>query len=294
VNDKNRNLLARALSALALLPVVLWLTWTGGPGFALLVAVGAGLAALELSRLPAIGAAARSGAGAAPGSGGGLRNVTGAAVATAVVAFLLPLVHEPAFHRALPQLSVEILLTALVLAALCDALFFELDLPLAPRRVGLAVLGAVWCGLPLSAIVQLRQLPHGEVWVLIALSLSFGNDTGAYFAGRAFGRRKLFPRISPSKTWEGAIGGSVASTLFACLFGGIWLPELPLWGAALVGLGGSILGPLGDLSESLFKRAYGAKDSGRIMPGHGGMFDRIDALLFISPFVLFCARHLTR
>jgi phosphatidate cytidylyltransferase len=290
VNDKNRNLLARAVSAVLLLPVVLWLTWQGGLGFALLVAVGAGLAALELNRLPAIGAAARSGATTLPGSAGGLRALTGAAVASAAVSFLLPLLED----RPSPLLSLESLFTALVLASLCDALFFEQDLSLAPRRVGLAILGPVWCGLPLAAIVELRQLPHGAVWVLVALSLSFGNDTGAYFAGRAFGRRKLFPRISPSKTWEGAIGGSIASTLLACLFGGLWLPELPLWGAALVGLGGSILGPLGDLSESLFKRAYGAKDSGRIMPGHGGMFDRIDALLFISPFVLFCARHFTR
>jgi phosphatidate cytidylyltransferase len=285
MTDKNRNLLVRLASALALLPLVLWLTWQGGLAFALLLSGAAAVAALELNQLPAAGGA--PGAGVPAGRAGEL---TGAAIASAGAAFLLPLLH----HRPLPYLSLEAVLTALLLLSLCDALFFETDLALAPRRVGLSLLGAIWTGLPLSALVQVRQLPHGEVWIVITLAVAFGNDTGAYFFGRAFGSRKLFPRISPSKTWEGAIGGALAATVIVSAIAALWLPEVPLWGAAVVGLGGSVLGPLGDLSESLFKRAYGAKDSGRIMPGHGGIFDRIDALLFVAPFIWLCARGLTR
>ncbi|HEX4384045.1 MAG TPA: phosphatidate cytidylyltransferase, partial [Myxococcales bacterium] len=119
---------------------------------------------------------------------------------------------------------------------------------------------------------------------------TWANDTGAYFAGRAFGKHKLYPRISPSKTWEGAIGGTLSSIVGACVVQRFFLPALSLHGAIVIGAGAAILGPLGDLSESMLKRAYGAKDSGKLLPGHGGLLDRLDALLFNAPFVLLCAR----
>ena len=128
---------------------------------------------------------------------------------------------------------------------------------------------------------------------MLTLTVTWLNDSFAYFAGRAFGRRKLYERISPSKTWEGALGGAAGSIAGALIVREIWLPELPSWGAAFIGAGAAVLGPLGDLSESMLKRAFGAKDSGRLLPGHGGLLDRIDALLFNAPFVLFCARLLT-
>ena len=176
--------------------------------------------------------------------------------------------------------------------AFADSLFFEEKLENAPRRIGMAVLGVVYPGLLLSALVPLRGLDRGEWWIILALTVTWLNDTGAYFAGRAFGRRKLYPRISPSKTWEGAIGGAAGSILGALIVQQFWLPRLPAWGAALVGVGAAVLGPIGDLSESMLKRAFGAKDSGRLLPGHGGILDRIDALLFNAPFVLLCARLL--
>jgi phosphatidate cytidylyltransferase len=127
---------------------------------------------------------------------------------------------------------------------------------------------------------------------VLCLTVTWLNDTGAYFAGRAFGRHKLYPRISPSKTWEGWGGGLIASVGGAVAVKLLFLPELPVWVAAAVGVGAGILGPLGDLSESMLKRAFGRKDSSHLLPGHGGILDRIDALLFNAPFVWLCARLL--
>ena len=182
------------------------------------------------------------------------------------------------------------ILTALVMVAFADALLFEQDLPRAPERVSLAVLGAAYPGLLLGTVVRLRQLPDGFAWLILTLTVTWLNDSGAYFAGRAYGQRKLYPRISPSKTWEGAAGGLLASIGGALAVKSLgWLPQLPWWGTVVVGAGAGVLGPLGDLGESMLKRAYGAKDSSRLLPGHGGLLDRIDALLFTGPFVLLCA-----
>ena len=179
------------------------------------------------------------------------------------------------------------------MVALADALLFEPELARTPQRVGIAVLGAVYPGILMAMVVRLRQLPDGVAWLLLTLVVTWLNDTGAYFAGRAYGRRKLYPRISPSKTWEGAVGGLAASVLGAILVKALgWLPQLPWWGSVIVGAGAAVLGPLGDLSESMLKRAYGAKDSSGLLPGHGGVLDRVDALLFTAPFVLFCASFL--
>jgi phosphatidate cytidylyltransferase len=256
-----------------LLPAVLWLLWKGDLPFALLISVAAAACAFELNQLPMQGQDVA---------------VSGAVIASTGAAFLLPLLH----HAPLGFLSVEIVLCVLAGVAFVDALFFEEDVTLAPRRVGLAVLGAVYCGLMLSALVRLRQLENGAIWIFLALAVTWANDTGGYFAGRAFGKHKLYPRISPSKTVEGAIGGLAFSVLWGVGVFKLGLPTLPLWGGAVIGLGASILGPLGDLSESAMKRAFGAKDSGKLLPGHGGMLDRLDALLFTAPFVLLCARWL--
>jgi phosphatidate cytidylyltransferase len=275
MTEKNRNLLVRIGTAVVLLPLVLFLIWHGGIWFALLISTAAAACALELNLLPVQGKD---------------EPISGAALASTGAAFLLPLLH----HAPLSFLSVELVLVVVTAAACVDALFFEQDLQLAPRRVGLAVLGAVYAGLMLSALVRLRQLERGEVWIFLALAVTWSNDTGAYFTGRLFGRHKLYPRISPSKTVEGALGGMLWSIAFGLATFHFGLPALPLWGGALIGFGASILGPLGDLSESVLKRAYGAKDSGRLLPGHGGMLDRLDALLFTAPFVLLCGRLLLR
>jgi len=270
MTDKNRNLVVRVATVVVLLPGVLWLIWRGGLPFAFLIAGATALCALELNQLP-----------------GG--PVTGAAAISVAGAFVLPLVYEGTIQGA----SESAVLTAVVIGAFADALLFEREIPSAPRRVALAVLGAAYPGLLLAALIPLRQLPRGEWWILLALTVTWLNDTFAYFAGRAFGRRKLYERISPGKTWEGALGGAAGSIAGALVVSRIWIPELPPTGAVLIGAGAAVLGPFGDLSESMLKRAFGAKDSSRLLPGHGGLLDRIDALLFNAPFVLLCARLLT-
>ncbi len=126
----------------------------------------------------------------------------------------------------------------------------------------------------------------GAAWLFVTLAVAFGSDTVAYFFGRAWGKHKLYPAVSPKKTWEGSLGGLVGGVLATCGFGSLWLlPDLPLTHAIPLGILGSMAGQIGDLVESMCKRGYGVKDSGNLLPGHGGMLDRIDGLLFVAPVI---------
>jgi phosphatidate cytidylyltransferase len=149
-------------------------------------------------------------------------------------------------------------------------------------RAGVTTLGAAYVGGLLAFALLLRQGPAGPTRVLAAALITWAGDIAAFYAGRAFGRRPLAPRISPGKTVEGAVVGLIASTLAAAAAGPWFWPGHLMVGATagtLVGLAGQV----GDLAESLLKRSLGAKDSGRLIPGHGGVLDRIDSLLFALP-----------
>ncbi len=127
------------------------------------------------------------------------------------------------------------------------------------------------------------RLIEGAAWILVATAITAGSDSGAYFSGRYFGRHKLCPAVSPKKTIEGAVGG-IGSAAVAALVFGCWLldrPQLFLLLAIAVFL--SLLGVIGDLTESVIKRGAGVKDSGSCLGGHGGILDRIDSLLFAIP-----------
>jgi phosphatidate cytidylyltransferase len=158
----------------------------------------------------------------------------------------------------------------------------------AADRVGRLLLGTLYVGVLLAMLPLIRRLDGGLGWIFVLLAASWLGDTGAYFAGRALGRHKLAPVLSPKKTWEGAIGGFVTSMAGAVLFGWIFGLELPWWGMALLGGVLDVFGVLGDLAESLLKRAFGVKDSGGILPGHGGILDRVDSVIFAGP-VLYLA-----
>jgi phosphatidate cytidylyltransferase len=173
----------------------------------------------------------------------------------------------------------------LMLAAACWWVLALLWLTMAPQAMsawstaaaGLLALVPAWVAL--TRMVEFW--PRGAQWALFVLALAFAADTGAYFAGHAFGRVKLAPRVSPGKTWEGVIGGMVlaatAGALAALWFG---LPQrllVPLCVAA------AAFSVVGDLTESMFKRAAGLKDSGRLFPGHGGVLDRVDSVLAATP-----------
>jgi len=138
--------------------------------------------------------------------------------------------------------------------------------------------GAIYIGLLLSHFILLRDLSEGWGWTLLAFFPAWANDAGAYFVGRWIGEHPFAPRISPKKTWEGSIGGWISGIGVGTLMGVVL--RLPLLHASLLGLLISLAATGGDLVESMFKRWAGVKDSGRLIPGHGGVLDRIDSLLF--------------
>ncbi len=144
------------------------------------------------------------------------------------------------------------------------------------------VLGVVYIGAFLAMYPRIRALPLGEHWVLFGLVVVTLGDTLAYFVGRAFGRRPLSP-LSPKKTVEGTVGGLAGSVAFGGAYAALVLPAVPAWFALAAAAALGVLGQAGDLFESLLKRAAGVKDSGTIIPGHGGMFDRADSVLATGP-----------
>jgi phosphatidate cytidylyltransferase len=138
------------------------------------------------------------------------------------------------------------------------------------------VFGAWWCAIPLRA-----ASPH---WLMYALLVSWTGDVGAYYVGRKWGRHKMAPQISPNKSWEGA-AASVASALVLCGAYLVWAVRVPILPAACLTAVANMAGQLGDLAESAIKRGAGVKDSGALLPGHGGFFDRVDSALFTLPVV---------
>ncbi|HZZ85561.1 MAG TPA: phosphatidate cytidylyltransferase [Anaeromyxobacteraceae bacterium] len=270
MNEKNRNLALRVVSALVLFPAAVALTVIGGLPFALLAAGAALLAAYELIAMlaPRVGAA----------------EALGVAIAGAI-----PIAAWQAYQSAgggpviFPAGTGIAIAFALILILSLNT-FRDRPLEEAPRAISAVTLAWLYCGVLLATLVALR-LRFGWQYVILAFIVTWGNDTAAYFAGRAFGRHPMYPRVSPKKTWEGYAGGVGGSVLFAFVGKLLLLPELTPVGCVVLGLGGALLGPAGDLAESLLKRAAGVKDSGNLIPGHGGLLDRIDALLFVAPWI---------
>jgi phosphatidate cytidylyltransferase len=159
----------------------------------------------------------------------------------------------------------------------------ELDL----NPLGRYILGYVYLPVMLSHLILLRGGEKGVLWIFFVIVLAFSGDIAAFYVGRTFGKRKLMPHVSPGKTIEGLMGLAVGSVVGCLIYRHFLLPEVPAGHIVILGLAGGIIGQLGDLFESLIKRASGAKDSGEILPGHGGILDRLDCLLFIVPFVYY-------
>ena len=190
------------------------------------------------------------------------------------------------FHEQEPRALITIaLLIAFVSIALTLARLG--DMSTAALRLLAATFGPMWIGGGVGALATLRVQgePHGAGYVILALALSWLSDTGGYFAGRAFGRHKLYPRVSPKKTWEGLAGGIALATAGVYVIMVLGIPELSALDCLILGVFVGGAATLGDLSESLLKRAFSVKDSGTLMPGHGGLLDRIDSVLFTVPLV---------
>ena len=148
---------------------------------------------------------------------------------------------------------------------------------------GRFILGLFYAPLLLSLFIPVWRQNNGDLWILFALGVIFMSDTGAYYAGKTFGKTKLYPHVSPKKTIEGSLGGLAAGLLFALIFSMFALPFVSWWSCLAAAVILNVLGQAGDLFESLLKRAVGVKDSGKSLPGHGGLLDRIDGVLFASP-----------
>ncbi|MGQ0505525.1 MAG: phosphatidate cytidylyltransferase [Myxococcaceae bacterium] len=269
MNDKNRNLVLRIASALILLPLILFLLGKGGYFSAGLMSVAAALCAMEFFTITQ-------------------KKLSPAALIGMAVAFLCPLL--PAlFPREYGELSVW-LVTVYFLFVWT---YFLLRGPHAeaPVLASQLVTGLVYGSLPLMALAGLRLREDGLGWVVCTLALTWLNDTFAYFAGRFLGKHKLYPKVSPNKTWEGFAGGLVGSVVGMICTKLIFFPSLTYADCVLLGVAGGLLGPVGDLTESMLKRAYGVKDSGNVVPGHGGVLDRIDALLFNAPLVFLYVQY---
>jgi phosphatidate cytidylyltransferase len=164
--------------------------------------------------------------------------------------------------------------------------------PLAGDRnssdIGKAVMGPVYVALPLAMIIpidRLYLLNHSirGIWIFFLLAVTFANDTGAFYCGKLFGKHKLYESVSPNKTWEGSIGGIIFALIIAALFLRFLGPHPISPAVFALTLAMSIAGQIGDLAESMLKRNHEVKDSGGILPGHGGVLDRIDSLLFSIP-----------
>jgi phosphatidate cytidylyltransferase len=257
-------MLKRVVSAAVLLPLfVLLLVAAPAPLFGALVLGVSAAAAWELGRM-----FTRAGRAAYPG--------LGVAAAFAVT-----------LSFAVPGAPV-IVLSAVVMLALSTPVWLGAAPSVEP--VAATLLAAVYVGWSLGHALLLRGLAEGAWLVLFLVGVTWAGESAAYLVGSAIGRHPLAPVISPAKTIEGAGAQLVVSVLSALLLGR-WL--LPAWPAAFVAVAGAVLGTigqLGDLAESFVKRSLGAKDTGALIPGHGGLLDRIDGLLFNAPSFYYCVK----
>ena len=254
----------RLLTAAVGLPLLALVLWAGNPIVAA-VAIGAAITALR----EVFGLAARAGAPPvrAPGMAVG-------AAAVAAAAF------DGALALALFGAGMVVVLgAALYRAPAADA----------GRAFAVTGAGAAYIALPLAALVLLRDRPMGLEWAAVAFIAVFAADACAYFTGKAFGRRKMAPSVSPGKTWEGAAGGLAGAILAALALTA--LTDIPFHAGAAIGLGVGVgaLSQAGDLLESKLKRLADAKDSGAVLPGHGGLLDRLDSLLPVFALVYYAA-----
>ncbi|MGD0907513.1 MAG: phosphatidate cytidylyltransferase [Candidatus Acidiferrales bacterium] len=183
-----------------------------------------------------------------------------------------------------PHVTLEFVLFVFVLGVAAVAVMGGKALAEILPSISISAAGLVFIVLPLSAVVRLHGVDvSGPQLLLFTVVVVWVGDTAAYFAGRGFGRWKMSPQLSPNKTWEGAGANFLGALLVGAIFG-FWTRIEPIHMLAMAGLG-SVAGQVGDLFESAFKRSAGVKDSGTILPGHGGMLDRIDALILAAPTV---------
>ncbi|UFS68897.1 phosphatidate cytidylyltransferase [Geomonas sp. RF6] len=180
-------------------------------------------------------------------------------------------------------------LTAAVLGFSLVGLFRLKDIAQAASESAFIFMGFLYVPLLLAHLILLRVEPHGVAWIFLMMVIVMSGDSAAYYVGSSFGRTKLYPAVSPKKSVEGSLGGLAGSVIGALVFRALFFAELTIVDAVAVALLCGVLGQLGDLFESLIKRSCGVKDSGTLIPGHGGILDRLDSILFAAPAVFYYA-----
>jgi phosphatidate cytidylyltransferase len=192
--------------------------------------------------------------------------------------------------RALLNVSIEGNAIAAAFAVVVPCLWYLFkfrDIPSVANRITGTVMGIVYAGFLTTYLAKLKLIDpkQGGDTVVLVLLVAWLADTGGYFAGRFIGGAKLYEAVSPKKTWAGAFGGLAGSLVGVVVLKLAFATYLSWLDVVLIAIPGGILGQMGDLAESLIKRSVGVKDSGALLPGHGGILDRIDAVLFIAPYV---------
>jgi len=272
--------LPRVLTALIAAPLFLWVIFLGSWPFVLFVLFLTLLALLEFHRMAAAGGYADQ----------GLWGVAGGTLVSLSLIF-------PGIRPALPfAAQAPALMIMIVVAALVLREFARADKGLSMLRVATSLLGVFFVAWPLGHLILLRDLRgYDPIAFMIGRNATFflvfliwTQDTVAWAAGRAFGRHPLAPRISPKKTWEGGVAGTLAAAVVALLLRELWFPSV-FGRVEVVGLAVflCVLAQLSDLAESLMKRCFDVKDSSDLLPGHGGILDRFDSFIFSAPFFYF-------
>ncbi|MBM3932862.1 MAG: phosphatidate cytidylyltransferase [SAR202 cluster bacterium] len=258
---KKGTLKPRLLTSAVGIPVLAVAVLAGGAWFAFLVALAACLGAFEAARM------ARNIGWRASDFISGLW-----AVALVWTAYLYASDYQGTVYGAL--------LAALGATAAISLLRLMKGVNIGLRGVGATVGAVLYVGGTLAHAPLLRGLDQGMEWVFFLIAVTFATDTAAFFVGRAIGRHKMAPKISPGKTWEGTFGGFAGAVLAAVAAMYALDLQVPALSAVALGAVMGVWGQLGDLAESRLKRITGVKDSGRIMPGHGGVLDRLDSIVF--------------
>jgi len=278
----NHMLKKRVITALCGIPLLIAVIWFGEPWFTILVAIWGLLAAFEFYRMVAAS------------------KVSPLTYFGLIWTLLFILSRNSELLCILkPHFNLELLTPLLLTSAVILSLIWLL---LRRQKEGAftgwawTIGGILYIGWLLSHFVALRGLDEGRNWVFLALFTTFSSDTAAFFVGRALGKHHLAPRISPGKTWEGAIAGVFGAIIVSLFFtlpklftipNPLYLQDFSYWQAILLGLLVSVFGQLGDLVESLLKRNMGVKESGKLIPGHGGVLDRIDSVVFAGIVVYY-------
>ncbi len=263
----------RVLSSIVLIPVLYVIVWELPPAyFAGVVALAAGIGQYEFYRMA---------------KGRGIRPLTVIGIVLGVLVSIAIDFYQPGFRGGRGS---AFLMAFCVLLITVVRLFSSRPVEGAIEDISATLLGIFYVSMLFGFQIALRVGDHGRQWLMFMYLVIWASDIGAYYVGTSLGRHKLYAKISPKKSVEGLIGGMVAAAGAALLCRVWFLSSVGVREAAVLGLALAAAGTLGDLVESLFKRDAGVKDSGSLIPGHGGMLDRMDSMLFAAPVLYYYIR----